>query len=390
MDSGFEDRTYRFKITTQTDAGNTESISDGDGLSFYQAIPVDLEKDNFESLKADKQTYYSFITNSTTAYKLRFYNLQNTDGVYIEIRNNTYQDIQSTNTIDGCLSMDMTLDPNSKYYICIHHSHNDISCKFKITPADRAGTTESLATGDGLSFYQALPIDLNKDITGSTESKLYYTFTTTNADKYVMHLTNTVNTDEIRYRIYNDEYSYVHDGYTSSSDGVRTDQLTKLKPNTKYYLTVESSHLDDYKFRIEAGSSVSMYRLYNRVSGEHLYTSNATERKTLVQKGWRDEGIGWTAPATSNTPVYRLYNPNSGDHHYTTNATEKDTLAKAGWRYEGIGWYSDDAKSVPLYREYNPNAKTGTHNYTTKKSEHDFLVKNGWKNEGIGWYGCAN
>ena len=205
-----------------------------------------------------------------------------------------------------------------------------------------------------------------------------------------MNLTNTVNTDEIRYRIYNDEYSYVHDGYTSSSDGVRTDQLTKLKPNTKYYLTVESSHLDDYKFRIEAGSSVSMYRLYNRVSGEHLYTSNATERKTLVQKGWRDEGIGWTAPATSNTPVYRLYNPNSGDHHYTTNATEKDTLAKAGWRYEGIGWYSDDAKSVPLYREYNPNAKTGTHNYTTKKSEHDFLVKNGWKNEGIGWYGCAN
>ena len=91
--------------------------------------------------------------------------------------------------------------------------------------------------------------------------------------------------------------------------------------------------------------------------------------------------------ATSNTPVYRLYNPNTGDHHYTTGASEKDFLSGHGWRYEGIGWYSDDAKGVPLYREYNPNAKTGTHNYTTKQSEHRYLTSHGWRDEGIGWYG---
>ena len=131
---------------------------------------------------------------------------------------------------------------------------------------------------------------------------------------------------------------------------------------------------------------VIMYRLYNPNSGEHFYTGNEGEKNNLVMLGWRDEGIGWIAPATSNTPVYRLYNENAGDHHYTMEADEKDNLLSVGWKFEGIGWYSDDNETVPLYREYNSNAVSGTHNYTTDKAEHDSLVAAGWKDENIGWY----
>ncbi len=138
----------------------------------------------------------------------------------------------------------------------------------------------------------------------------------------------------------------------------------------------------------EPSPSTTMYRLYNSNSGEHFYTGNMTEVNYLQSIGWKYEGIGWTAPSSSQIPVYRLYNPNAGDHHYTTSAKEKDYLSTVGWKYEGIGWYSDDEETTALYRLYNPNAKkAGAHHYTTDTRERDQLAKQGWKREGIGWYG---
>ena len=138
---------------------------------------------------------------------------------------------------------------------------------------------------------------------------------------------------------------------------------------------------------LAATNTVDMYRLYNKYTGEHLYTASAQERDFLAKKGWSKEGVGWVAPKTSKTPVYRLYNPFSGDHHYTTDKNEYETLGKRGWNKEGTGWYSDDAKGTPLYRQFNPYEKVGTHNYTANKGENDALVKAGWKAEGIAWYG---
>ena len=146
----------------------------------------------------------------------------------------------------------------------------------------------------------------------------------------------------------------------------------------------------------DSTARVAMYRLYNKNTGEHFYTSNTTEQKNLVKAGWSDEGIEWYAPSgKTNTPVYRLYNKwvTGGDHHYTTKKSEYDSLEKQGWTKEGIGWYSTAEKetdSVPLYRQYNPFATTGTHNYTKSKTENDKLVKLGWKAEGSGWYGYAS
>lgn len=38
--------------------------------------------------------------------------------------------------------------------------------------------------------------------------------------------------------------------------------------------------------------------------------------------------------------IYRLYNRSSGEHFYTSNEAEKDYLVTLGWVYEGIAWYA--------------------------------------------------
>ena len=127
--------------------------------------------------------------------------------------------------------------------------------------------------------------------------------------------------------------------------------------------------------------AMAMYRLYNPYTGEHLYTSSASELSSLDRAGWRYEGIGWYAPLESSAPVYRLYNP------YTTSQDEYNSLVALGWSGEGVGWYSDDAQGVALYRQFNPYETIGTHNYTTSSAENDYLVSLGWRAEGIAWYG---
>ena len=132
---------------------------------------------------------------------------------------------------------------------------------------------------------------------------------------------------------------------------------------------------------------IALYRLYNRISGEHLYTTSEAERQALLPAGWDDEGFAWNAPTSSNTPVYRMYNKNTGDHHYTINYYEVVDLLNAGWSYEGIGWYSDPEGHTGLYRLYNPNTFTGAHHYTADLNEVNALVAAGWSYEGIAWYG---
>ena len=140
----------------------------------------------------------------------------------------------------------------------------------------------------------------------------------------------------------------------------------------------------------ESTKTVTMWRLYNQYTGEHLYTSSKTEYDNLGKIGWTQENVAWIAPAEGEE-VYRLYNPYSSDHHYTMKAGERDALVKLGWKDEGVGWHSAPAGSgVPLYRLFNPYEQIGTHHYTTSTSERDQMVKNGWINENIAWYGVKS
>lgn len=140
----------------------------------------------------------------------------------------------------------------------------------------------------------------------------------------------------------------------------------------------------------EDSGTVDMLRLYNPHTGEHFYTADENEKRSLTIQGWQYEGVGWVAPAKSNIPVYRLFNSNVGDHHYTVNSVERDSLVRAGWRYEGIGWYSSETnRAYPVYRQYNARTVTGSHNYTTNLNESRALVGAGWRDEGVAWYGVG-
>jgi GH25 family lysozyme M1 (1,4-beta-N-acetylmuramidase) len=132
------------------------------------------------------------------------------------------------------------------------------------------------------------------------------------------------------------------------------------------------------------GSAV--YRLYNKVTGEHFFTEGYNEAQTLVDAyGYVTEGIGWKVPKYGK-PVHRLYNPITKVHHYTISDHEKDVLTKErGWIYEGVAWHSetDPKKQVPVFRL----AFGGKHHYTTGVREKEGLVRSGWAYEGVAFYG---
>ncbi|PLS30635.1 N-acetylmuramoyl-L-alanine amidase [Bifidobacterium margollesii] len=89
----------------------------------------------------------------------------------------------------------------------------------------------------------------------------------------------------------------------------------------------------------------------------------------------------------SGNPVYRVYNRNSGLHHYTTSFAEVINAVSAGWRYEGVSFHAaawGARGSVPVFREYNPN--NGNHNWTMNRAEHNMLIRAGWRSEKTAWY----
>ena len=173
--------------------------------------------------------------------------------------------------------------------------------------------------------------------------------------------------------------------FHEEADGSITKTILNTKKLGDGWLSFESDRFSTFAV---VSLATEMYRLYNPNSGEHFYTKEENERNTLIQIGWRDEGIGWTGPSTGK-PVYRLYNRNAGDHHYTMDERERAVLIEIGWEDEGIGWYSaNEEGGKPLYRLYNPNCTgAGAHHYTSDEHEKDVLIQAGWRDEDIAWYG---
>ena len=131
--------------------------------------------------------------------------------------------------------------------------------------------------------------------------------------------------------------------------------------------------------------TVSVYRLYNPYTQEHLLTSTVEEKDLLLSIGWTLDGVAWEAPV-EGIPVYRLYNPYDDWHTYTTSVSERDTMAAAGWQVDGVvsrGETGEDPR--PIYRLFNPYIQTNYHLFTAGTEERDLLVNAGWILEGIAW-----
>ena len=156
----------------------------------------------------------------------------------------------------------------------------------------------------------------------------------------------------------------------------------------------------------ESSAVVTVWRLYNPATSEHLWTTSYNEytgRSTT--QGWNGEGQGWTAP-TSGKPVYRLYNPGIGSHHYTASEREiNELVTNQGWVYDNDdkygnhrpSFYSAEAKgsdgkwapldeALPVYRLYNEGIVPSQHHLSTSKREYNALPDSGWQQEGTAFY----
>ncbi len=201
----------------------------------------------------------------------------------------------------------------------------------------------------------------------------------------------TINTDKSKWSTANSEYKRrMRQNATMVTYDKVKGSTQSFTFNTSNYL---SSSNPDISLVVEFQEVVPVYRLYNMVTSEHLFTTDKSEYDSWVAKCkkdadfWIGEGIDWFAPATSTSTVTRLYNPALGamgrtSHYYTSDANEiKELTTKYGWKDEASdGKTFASGGSIPIYTCYN-EALGSAHHYTSSKTEWQGLKKHGWNLE---------
>jgi hypothetical protein len=130
-----------------------------------------------------------------------------------------------------------------------------------------------------------------------------------------------------------------------------------------------------------------VYRLYNKITSEHLFTSDKTEYENFVAIGkedkdyWIGEGVAWLAPS-SGTTVQRLYNEGLGakghsSHYYTADTAEIESLKTQGWVVDNGGQEFSSGGTNPIWTCYN-EALGSAHHYTSSLTEWEGLSAHGW------------
>jgi hypothetical protein len=136
-----------------------------------------------------------------------------------------------------------------------------------------------------------------------------------------------------------------------------------------------------------------LYRLFDTIYGDHLFTTSATERdQVIANNGYTSEGIAAYVSTTAQAglvPLYRVSRTSgTWDRLYTTSAAERDqAVANHGYTSEGVAAYVSTTPQTglaPLYRLVD--ASVGEHLFTTSTTERDALVGQGWVNEGTAAY----
>ncbi len=136
---------------------------------------------------------------------------------------------------------------------------------------------------------------------------------------------------------------------------------------------------------------VPVYRMYNMITSEHLFTTNKTEYDDYVTLGqynrdfWIGEGIAWFSPESGSKTVHRLYNAGLGkigssSHYYTADASEIESLLDQGWVDDGSASQFQSGGEAAIYTCYN-QALGSAHHYTASKEEWESLANHGWNLE---------
>ena len=151
--------------------------------------------------------------------------------------------------------------------------------------------------------------------------------------------------------------------------------------------TLKAMNTDLYNVEVEFEEVAPVYRLYNMITSEHLFTTNKAEYDKYVKLSeqrkdyWIGEGIDWFA-STTGTTVHRLYNAALGSmgrssHYYTSDTAEIAKLKKLGWVDDGTEYQFASAGDVPIYTCYN-ELLGSAHHYTSSWSEWQGLKNHGW------------
>lgn len=120
-----------------------------------------------------------------------------------------------------------------------------------------------------------------------------------------------------------------------------------------------------YAYTQKTDENDEVYRFHNKINGDYLYTTSHTERDFIKNKlsyWWDDDGVVFYAHKTqkgSSVPVYRFYNKVSDQHLFTTSDNEKNfitTELSFWWKYEGISFYTyktEEDSTSPVHRFYS-------------------------------------
>lgn len=395
--------TYEFKVN-YTSTNNWEK--EFNDLPQTSNI-ISLENVIYGSyISPSQKDYFSFSLNNTSDLTLSISHSY-VDYSYtilsVSILDSSNQSVISKNLVGnniGTEVFEITDLPSGDYYVLINsYSSTPYTYGFRLSTTGNDNVIPSYKDNIELDKPQTpsdpvkpdntvnvTGIKLNKNslnLTVGNSLTLTYTITPTNAsNKDVIWTTSNYNivsvsaTGSIKALEPGEATITVttEDGYYSDSCLVKVTQK------------VEDSKEED---KTPTQTTISVYRMYNKVSGEHLYTTDSNEVNVLSRTAdWNSEGIAWKA-ATSGTGVYRLYSPITGNHLYTLDTNEIKVLStQAGWSIDNNNRsLFNSSGNVPIYRLYNETIKQ--HLLTTDYNEYTVLVNHGWKQEGVALYALS-
>lgn len=233
------------------------------------------------------------------------------------------------------------------------------SVTYDITPTYDVDVQVGTKTGKDVATKQAMPVSETVTMTLPLPSAL--------AEKTSLYITHKLTNDSFKY-------------YRGT---VKDSVLTFENPDGFSEFAITVAKPDGYKGGGVNALKTIVYRLLNKISGDHLFTVGKEERDKVLSEGWEEEdgGISGYDEADADVTVLRLYNKWSGEHFLTNSEAERDALVATGqWAYEGVAWYGLSEGDTPIYRLLNPH---GYHMYTKSEFERGFLTAFGWKDEGI-------
>ena len=197
----------------------------------------------------------------------------------------------------------------------------------------------------------------------------------------------TTKIDKKKWQVPNDAYREMMDDQTAEM--TTYDQVAAVSQS----ITVDTANATGViVVDVEFGEYVPVYRLYNQITSEHLFTTNKTEYDNFVKlcaEGkdvWIGEGIDWFAEVTPQTAdantIRRFYNAGLGalghsSHYYSNNEAEIATLLQNGWVDDGADNYIQSGGNEAIWTCYN-EALRSAHHYTSSKTEWEGLEIHGW------------